>query len=71
MNGANNLYFDKEKLEKLKNNFDDLSDLDLNIIYLVKEKHTYGNIQLILGNPSKRYIRSVLKEHAPQLLIRK
>ena len=63
------MYFDSDKVKDIKTKFEDISDLDANIIYLKEDKWTYGQIQLILGNPSKRYIRSVLVKYAPQLLI--
>jgi hypothetical protein len=63
------MYFDSDKVKDIKTKFEDISDLDANIIYLKEDKWTYSQIQLILGNPSKRYIRSVLVKYAPQLLI--
>ena len=63
------MIFEKEELDKIKNRFEDISDLDAKIIYLKEDKYLYTQIQLMLGNPSKRYIRSVLIKYVPQLLI--
>ena len=62
------MYFNNEKLEKIKNEFDDISDLDAKIVILKEDFWSYGNIQLILGNPSKKYIRNVLLKYRPNLL---
>lgn len=43
-------------------------DLEIKIVELREEGYTYGGIQLRLGNPSKKYIRSVLTKHAPHLV---
>lgn len=63
------MYFDNnEKLEKIKNEFDNISDLDAKIVILKEEFWSYTNIQLFLGNPSKKYIRNVLLKYRPNLL---
>ena len=63
------MYFDNnEKLEKIKNEFDDISDLDAKIVILKEDFWSYANIQLFLGNPSKKYIRNVLLKYRPNLL---
>lgn len=62
------MYFNDEKLEKIKNEFDDISDLDAKIVVLKEDFWSYGNIQLFLGNPSKKYIRNVLLKYRPNLL---
>lgn len=64
-----NMNFDKEELDKVKYRFEDISDLDAKIIYLREDDYLYKQIQLMLGNPSKKYIRSVLMKYVPQLLI--
>ena len=62
------MFFNAEKLEKIKNEFDDISDLDAKIVILKEDFWSYGNIQLFLGNPSKKYIRNVLLKYRPNLL---
>lgn len=64
-----NMNFNKEELDKVKYRFEDISDLDAKIIYLREDDYLYKQIQLMLGNPSKKYIRSVLMKYVPQLLI--
>ena len=45
-----------------------MSEVQENIIALRKEGLTYREIQLKLGNPSKKFIRETLLEHAPKLV---
>lgn len=45
-----------------------MTELQENIIALRKEGLTYRAIQLKLGNPSKKFIRETLLEHAPKLV---
>lgn len=45
-----------------------MDQLEQAIIELRKEGYTYQGIQLKLGNPSKKYIKSVLSQYAPELL---
>lgn len=45
-----------------------ITELQLKIIELRKEGLTYKAIQLKLGNPSKKFIRETLLEHAPKLV---
>lgn len=42
-----------------------MSELDAKIIELFKEGWSYGGIQKQLGNPSKKYIKEVLKREIP------
>ena len=44
-----------------------MSELQEKIVELRKEGLSYGAIQLKLGNPSKDFIKSTLKEFAPEL----
>lgn len=44
-----------------------LPDLEKRIIELRREGFTYRGIQTKLGNPSKKFIRKVLMENAPEL----
>jgi len=44
-----------------------MTELQENIINLRKEGLSYGAIQLVLGNPSKKIIKDTLKEFAPEL----
>ena len=62
------MYIDNEKLNKIKSEFKDILDLDAKILYLKEDFWTYGQIQLFLGNPSKKYIRSVLLKYRPELI---
>ena len=43
-------------------------ELDKKIIDLRKDGNSYSGIQLQLGNPSKKYIKEVLKKYNPELL---
>lgn len=45
-----------------------MTDLQEKIIFHRKDGLSYGAIQLKLGNPSKKFIKSVLAEYAPELL---
>jgi hypothetical protein len=45
-----------------------MNEQEEKIIELRKEGWTYHGIQLALGNPSKKYIKEVLKNYAPELL---
>ena len=45
-----------------------MEELDKKIIDLRKDGHSYSGIQLQLGNPSKKYIKEVLKKYNPELL---
>ena len=65
------MFIDKTQLEKIKNKYEGISDLDAKIILLREESYSYGVIQLKLGNPSKKYIRSVLMNYAPKLVTTK
>ena len=38
------------------------------IVELRKEGYSYAGIQLILGNPSKKFIKETLKKLAPDLV---
>lgn len=49
-------------------NYYNMSELEENIIKLRKEGYSYGGIQLVLGNPSKKIIKNCLKQYAPDLL---
>lgn len=42
--------------------------LKSDIIKLRSDKYTYSGIQLRLGNPSKKFIRNVLLDYAPELI---
>ena len=56
--------------EKVDWSFDlpTITELQSKIIDLRKEGLTYRAIQLKLGNPSKKFIRETLLEHAPKLV---
>lgn len=45
-----------------------MTELQEKIVALRKEGLTYRAIQLKLGNPSKKFIRETLLEHAPKLV---
>ena len=45
-----------------------MTELQEQIIALRKEGLTYKAIQLKLGNPSKKFIRETLLQHAPKLV---
>ena len=45
-----------------------MNELEQKIVELREEGYTYQGIQLKLGNPSKKYIKSVLAQWAPNLL---
>lgn len=45
-----------------------MEELQEKIVSLRKEGLSYGAIQLKLGNPSKKFIRTTLIEHAPNLV---
>ena len=45
-----------------------MSELEEKIVELRKEGLTYREIQIRLGNPSKKYIRETLLQHAPKLV---
>lgn len=63
-----------EELNKQENESTGISKLykklalDEKIVELRMDGWSYGAIQLKLGNPSKKYIKDVLKEYAPELL---
>jgi len=44
-----------------------MTELQRQIINLRKEGKTYGAIQLMLGNPSKKFIKETLQEFEPEL----
>jgi hypothetical protein len=44
-----------------------MTELQENIINLRREGLAYGAIQLVLGNPSKKFIKETLQEYAPEL----
>ena len=50
----------------LKKYSNDKLTLDNKIIELFLEGYTFKGIQLRLGNPSKKYISTVLKEQIPE-----
>lgn len=58
------------ELEEIKKELSntELSKLDQRIIYLRIKGYTYGDIQTITGNPSKKYIRKVLMNYDPSLI---
>jgi len=45
-----------------------MTELQEKIIELRKEGYTYAGIQLMLGNPSKKFIRQTLLEYEPDLV---
>ena len=45
-----------------------MTELEQKILQLRIEGYTYRAIQLALGNPSKKFIKEVLKEYAPTLV---
>lgn len=45
-----------------------MSELEEKIIQLREEKYTYAGIQYFLGNPSKKFIKAVLKKYRPDLI---
>ena len=45
-----------------------MTELEQKIIELRKDGLTYQAIQLKLGNPSKKFIRETLLQHAPKLV---
>ena len=47
-----------------------MNELDIRILELREEGYNYSGIQKKLGNPSKKYIRSVLLKHAPELILK-
>ena len=65
--------FDKKLLELQKNypdlssKYPDANSFELCIITLRDSKKSYGDIQKALGNPSKKEIRRILKQFAPDL----
>ena len=66
--------FDKKLLELQKNypdlssKYPDANSFELCIITLRDSKKSYGEIQKVLGNPSKKEIRRILKQFAPDLI---
>ena len=66
--------FDKKLLELQKNypdlssKYPDANSFELCIITLRDSKKSYGDIQKALGNPSKKEIRRILKQFAPDLI---
>ncbi|MGV8961819.1 MAG: hypothetical protein ACOH2V_00290 [Candidatus Saccharimonadaceae bacterium] len=45
-----------------------MTELQEKIISLRRGGLSYGAIQLKLGNPSKKFIKNTLSEHAPDLI---
>ena len=45
-----------------------MTELEEKIVELRKEGLTYREIQIKLGNPSKKFIRETLLTHAPKLV---
>ena len=45
-----------------------MTEIEEKIVELRKEGLTYREIQVKLGNPSKKFIRETLLEHAPKLV---
>ena len=59
-------YFD---IEEIKTKFPDVDNvLELAVLVLRSNNCSYGQIQSWLGNPSKKWIRSVLLKWAPELI---
>ena len=44
-----------------------MTELEEKIVELRKEGHTYREIQIKLGNPSKKMIKETLLQYAPEL----
>ena len=57
-----------KKTEDISTQYPECSDFEKCIIALRKLAWTYGDIQKILGMPSKKLIRSVLLKWAPELI---
>ena len=55
-------------VEDVSNLFPDCNDFEKCVIALRKAAWTYGDIQKILGMPSKKTIRSVLLRWSPELI---
>lgn len=54
--------------DDLPSNYNEASDFEKCILILRSNGFSYGSIQLKLGNPSKKQIRSVLLKWAPELI---
>ena len=63
-----NYFIDLYNLPDVSEKYSKANDLEKTIISMRTAGWTYGSIQLRLGNPSKKYIRSVLLTYAPELI---
>ncbi len=52
-----------DDLAPIYEKFPNISDLDAKILFLIQDGFKYSAIQRFLGNPSKQYIKNVLKKY--------
>lgn len=57
-----------EDLVKTKEKYPEASEYELRILYLREDQYSYGGIQKIMGNPSKKEIRKILLKYNPELI---
>ena len=61
-----NIY--KEDLLPFQEKYPNASELELKILFLRSDGYNYSGIQRVLGNPPKKFIRSVLLKFDPSLI---
>lgn len=57
-----------EEFERIKSEYPKIKDFECWILTLASENHSYGEIQKIMGNPSKKEIRKILLKYNPELI---
>lgn len=57
-----------EEHDAILNKYPNIEDFDSWILTFASEGFTYGEIQKIMGNPSKKKIRQILLKYNPELL---
>lgn len=53
----------EDEYKEMKSLYPDIPEKDLWILILTKDNISYGGIQAVLGNPSKKEIKNTLKKY--------
>jgi len=62
------IFYDIQDLDPIREQHPEITELEAKIILLRRNKESYGEIQRLLGNPSKKLIRRTLLKYEPELI---
>lgn len=58
----------EEDLAEVRKKYPEATEYELRILYLREDSYSYGAIQKLMGNPSKKEIRQILLKFNPELI---